>query len=142
MGGIYPRNGISKSKSTNAHLEFAEFGADFPVGRMDAEIAQVRVDGDPFEVAITEVEGLLEGAGGKLAVVGKGVTAGKVVVDEGVLGAEADEVFIDAEAVGEFAAAGVIIAEDLQGFDEPRVALDNALHETDFQIQVALFASS
>ena len=61
---------------------------------MDAEIAQVRVDGDPFEVAITEVEGLLEGAGGELAVVGKGVAASEVVMDEGVLGAEADEVFI------------------------------------------------
>ena len=50
----------------NADFHPADFGLDLPEQGMLAEIPKVRVPGDPFESAVSEVERPFERRGGKL----------------------------------------------------------------------------
>ena len=63
-------------------------------------------------------------------------------MNQGIIGTQTRQLFIDLEPVGEFATAGVGVAQNLQGFDIIRIAADNSFEKTDFHIQVAQFLTS
>jgi hypothetical protein len=101
-----------------------------------AQALEVGVFGQPSEVAVAENEGFFEGCGGEIDFAVKGVAAGEVVKDDGIAGLDLGELFIYVEAVAEAAALGVVVAEELQGFDVLGLAAEQSFQEADFDVQI------
>lgn len=106
---------------------------------MFAQVREVGILREPFEIAVAIFEGAFEGFGGLVELAGEGIAAGEIVLDERVVRLHFGEALVDFEPEGVFAALGVIVAEDLQGVDILRIAADQPFQEPYFNIQVALF---
>jgi hypothetical protein len=117
-------------------VHFADLGFDFEKDRVLAQGAKVRILGEPFEIPVAEGKRFLERVGGRVHLTDERVAAGEVVEDEGIVGFEAGQFFVDLKALIVTAALGVVIPEKLEGFDVFGIAPHDALHELDFDIQV------
>lgn len=106
--------------------------------RLGAELFQIRVLGQPGEIAITEQQGFFERQNGALKFLGERVTAGEIVKNQRVLRLKAREVFIHFEAFSEEAALGVVVAEQLERIHVIGIPADDPLDKLNLGIEVAL----
>src|SRR5262245_48629137 len=104
---------------------------------MLAEFAKVGVAGEPFEVAVTQSERLFERSGGGFKFAIQGVAAGQIVKNQRIARLKAGQFLVHFKTELESAALGVMIAKDLKGLDISWIAPDYALHEGDFDVQIA-----
>ena len=120
-------------------LKPADFGANLFVSGVLAHIVQVGVFVHCFEIAVSEVDGGMEGFQGQFQLAGERVAAGEVVLDDGIAGAQPGQALVNFQPFGVVAAAGVIIAQYLQGLNVSRVAADDAFKKKNLQVQVLQF---
>src|SRR6266487_832822 len=117
----------------------SELAPDFLEGGILAEIAKVRVLQQPLEVVEALGDRLGESANGLVDLSGNRIAAGQVVEHGGVIRLDARQMLAGLEALVKFAAPGVVLAEHLPRVGTPRIALDDAFHEPDLDVEVALF---
>src|ERR1043165_2211328 len=87
-----------------------------------AQCLQIRVAREPFEIAIAEVEGHLDGLDGFLEFARERKAAREVVEHERVLRFELRELLVDLQTFLDAAALGVVVAQDLQRLHVSRIA--------------------
>ena len=104
---------------------------------MFAQEPQVRISGQPLEVAITKRKRLFQGGGGQIKFGIQRMTASQIIEHERILRFKAGELFVYFEAVGVSAALGVMVAQDLERLDVFSVAFDDPFQEADFSIEVS-----
>ena len=104
---------------------------------MLAERTQVRVPGQPFEIAIPEQQRPFEGGRGPGHVAGQRVTASEIVKDQRVARLELRQPLVDFEAVFELPPLAVIVPQQLQGFDISGIAPNNPFQKCDLDFQVS-----
>jgi hypothetical protein len=107
--------------------------------RVGAEFFQVGILGEPFEIAVAQLDGLVERAEGAVKFIGERVAAREVVKHERIAWFEARETFVHVQSLGETAALGVMVAEQLQGVHIIWIAAHQPLDELDFHIEFTLF---
>ena len=120
-------------------LHPAKFGLNALIVGVLAEVFEIGVPGQMFEAAVAQIDGGFQGFDGRGQLVGERVAAGQIVVDDGVGWAELGQAFVDPQAFGVAPAAGVIVAQDFEGFDVGGVAAREALEEENLQVQVSQF---
>ena len=81
------------------NLQVAQLGADSLIKGMAADVLQVGIFGQPFKVAITHAQRAFESASGLRRPVDERIAARQVVKDEGIVGTELGELFVDFETV-------------------------------------------
>src|SRR4051812_44352032 len=112
--------------------DYADFyGADFFADFFEevffvAELLQVGVAHEPAEIIITLFNGFDEGVGGTIEPADQGVAAGEVVKNGRIPRLKPGQLLVHFQAIFEIAAACVIVAKDLEGFDEFRVTANDA----------------
>jgi dihydroflavonol-4-reductase len=123
-----------------AHLDLhgAQFGPNFLILRMTPDILQIRIFGQPFEVAIAKKESALESMEGIIDALRKRVAARQVVEHQRILRTEMRQLFINAQALAITPPARVVVAQDLQRLHVGRIAPDHAFEEPDLDVEVAL----
>jgi hypothetical protein len=142
LAPLRPRVKASASGSGNFDLHLPDFVFNRPVERMFAELAEVRVAGEPFEIVVTKRKRLVQGSGRQIEIAVQGVTAGQIVKNEWVARLKAGQSFVHFKAEVVLAALRVMIAENLEGFDVFGVSPDNSFHESNFNVKVSnLFAA-
>src|SRR5438105_1124298 len=109
---------------------------------MLAQGPEVRIAGQPFEVAIAQGEGFFQGAGGHVKFAVERVAASEVVENERVAGFEPGKALVYFEAAVVGATLGIMIAQNLEGLDVMGVAPDDPFHESDLDFQLAHFFAS
>ena len=100
---------------------------------------QIRVLEQPLEVVKSFGDGPAESRDAILNVAHQRIAAGELVKGVGVVGLDFGQMFVRLEALVEFAATRLIVAQNPPGFGELRVAFDDPFHEADFDIQIPLF---
>ena len=109
--GVEGNGAEMRGASVNGHIhrggegrgrELARFGFHLADFRLDVvengllpEFFQIRIAREPGEIAVTELQGAFQGEGGALKLFGEGIAAGEVVKDEGIIGLQPGEAFID-----------------------------------------------
>ena len=106
------------------------------------EFLDVAVGKEPFGVVVAEVHGAVEGGDGFVAQAREAEAAGEVVVDERVAGQQGRELIIHAQTIFITAAAGVVVAQNLEHLDVAQVAPGEALEEGNLNVEIALFAGA
>lgn len=117
--------------------EGTEFGADFAVNRVLSQFPQIRIAAEPFQVAIAEIESVIQRIGGLLELAGERVAAGEIVMSHRIFRTMLDEPLVDAQTVLEAAAFRVVIAEQAQGVHVSGVTAHQTLEKRNFDIEVA-----
>lgn len=128
--------------SGHLDLHLLDFVLDVGVTGVLAQAPQVRIPGEPFEIAVTEKERLVQGRNREIEFAVKRVAARQVIKHQRVAGFEHGQLLVHFQTVAVFAPLSVVISQKLQGFDVFRVAPDNAFHEGDFDLEVAKFSAS
>ena|SRR5581483_582605 len=119
------------------HLHLADFVLNRAVDGMFAQRAKVGIFGEPFKIAVPKQQCFFQSSRSAVELAVQGIAASQVVKDKRIARFKPGQPFVDLQAVFEFAALGIVIAEDLQGFDVLRVATNKTFEETDFHIKVA-----
>lgn len=122
----------------NSDFHRLDAGADSLVERMLAKFGQIRVFGHPFEIAVTQVQRAVQCRRGQLKAFRERITASQVVVHRGIGGAEPGKLLVHSEPLFEPSTARVIVAQDLEGINVRRIALDDAFQEADLDVETAL----
>lgn len=140
-----PNNSHVRTMGVLSRFDFdlhpPDFVLDVAVNGMFAQRTEVGVFREPLKIVVTEAKGLVQSGGGAVEFLVQRIAARQVVKHQRIARFEAGKTFINFETVLELAALGVMIAEDLKGFDVAGVPDDDSLEETDFDIQIArLFA--
>lgn len=99
--------------------------------------AQVRIFGEPFEIAIPEFERFFQRCCRKVEITVQRIAARKIIKNQRVVRLKPRQALIDFEAVIVFATLRVMVAKYLQRFNESRVPADDPLHKTNLNIQLA-----
>src|SRR5690349_18812185 len=121
-------------RSGDLDLHFPDFLLDGAVAGVLAELAQIGIAREPFEIAVAEGEGFFEGTRGEVEFTIERVAAGEIVKDKRIFWLKAGQLFVHLQAVVEVAALGVVVAEDLQSFDVLRGAANDSLHEGNLDV--------
>jgi len=100
---------------------------------------QIAIFAHVAKIAIAELDGAAQDFQGLLRFFEQGVAARKIVVCQGIVGAEADEALIDLQTLGETALEREIVALDAENIDKIGVPLEKAAEEFQLEIQLALF---
>ena len=106
---------------------------------MLAELVEIRILGQPLEIAVAEDQSLFEGFHRLINFAVKGVTAGEVIKDHWIARLQPGQLPVHPQAMIMFTALGVIVSQHLQRLDALRVAADKPLQEGDFDIQLPGF---
>ena len=104
---------------------------------MLTEVAEVRVLGQPLEIAVSECQGPFEGLRRSVNFAVKGVTARQVVEDQWIARLETGQLLVNSQAVIMFSALAIVVSQYLQGLDILRVAADQPLEKGDLDIEFA-----
>lgn len=123
-------------ESGNLHIHLPNLCFDIAEDGMFAQGPQIRVPGEPLEIAIAERERLIEGAGGHVDFTRERVTAGEIIKHERITGFKTRQLLIHLETLLEFPALSVVVAEELKGFDVIGIAPYDSLHELNFYVEV------
>ena len=110
---------------------------DRPVQRVFAKEPQIRVSGQPLEIAVTEREGFLQRGGSEVKFRIQGMAAGQIVENQRIARFETRQLFVDLQATLVSAALSVVVAQDLERLDIIGVAVDDSFQEADFNIEVS-----
>jgi hypothetical protein len=102
---------------------------------MFSKLAQIRILGQPTEIAITERQSLIKSGCGPANLTDKRATASEIVKGERIAWFEPRKPLIYSEAVLELSAPGIMASEKLEGFDKPGIPSDDTLQKGDFDIQ-------
>ncbi len=106
--------------------------------RMGSQLFEVRVSHQPPEIVVALVDGTAERHHGCFELAHQRITAREVVKHGRVVRAEPRQLLIDLQPPFKSPPLRIIIAENLQRLDVLRIALDDALQKTDFDIEVSL----
>jgi hypothetical protein len=115
-----------------------DFFLEVAVDGLCAKFFQIGVFGKPCEIAVAEAECFFQGAGGAGELFGERVAAREVVKDERVLRFEVREAFVHLQPFRKTSTPGVVIAEELERVHIIWIAADDALHEFNPRIEIAL----
>lgn len=137
----YGSQALAQIALPNLHLHPADFVGDVAVERVLAEGAEVGIFGQPFEIAVTELEGVVQRRYRQVQFAVEGVAASEIVEDQRVARFEVGQSLVHGEAVIEPAALGVVVAEHLQRFDVVGVAGHDAFQKANFDVEIARFLS-
>ena len=110
--------------------------ADRFVKRMAANAPEVRIATQPFEIAITQVEGLMEGCDRPGWLTGEGQAAGKIVAAHCIARPQFHQPLIHGQPPLIPPATRVVVPQYLQRFNESWIAPDHAFQKTDLDIQI------
>src|SRR5262249_19685087 len=117
-------------------LERANLGLGLFEERMLPEIFQVGILDQRLKIPIAVVDGLAQRGHGLLDFLRPRITAGQIVKRHRVLRPQRDEAAVHAEAFLEFAAARIVVAQHLKGFNVLRVATHHAFEEGNLNVQI------
>lgn len=106
---------------------------------MFAQRPQIRVFGQPFEIAVTQRERLVERGRGQIHRAGEGIAARKIVEDQRIARFKPRQLLVHFEAILIFTALGVMIPQKLQGLDVFRIATHDPFHELYLDIELPRF---
>jgi len=106
------------------------------------EIDEIGIPGQPLEIAITEIQRAFQGADRLVKLLGQRIASGEIVVHERILGAQLGELHVHPQAFLDLSAAGIIVPQNLQRFDKGRIASDDSLDESDFDVQISPFGAA
>ena len=124
-------------RSTDFDLHFPDLVPDGAEAGVLSKPLKVRVFGEPSEITVAEREGFFEGRSGEVNLPVQGVAASEVVEDQRVARFNPGELFVHVEAVNVAAALGIVVAEELQGFDVFGLAVQQSFKKANFDIQIA-----
>ena len=131
-----PPSGNAQSRSVNFDLNLPDFILNALVDGMFTQRPKVRIFCQPLEIPVAQEQRFFQSCGSHVQFAIKRITASEVVKNQRITRLKPGQLFVDLEAVSEFAALGVVVAQDLESFDVLWVAADNPLKKADFDIKV------
>src|SRR4051794_37936626 len=131
----------AKECSANSHPNVAQLGPDAAINRLLSKIVQVGVFGQPFEIAVTKVDGCFEGDSGLIVVFREAKAAREIVKNQRIPRTQEREFLIDPQAGQELTTPGVIVPEELESVQITWIALNNPFQKPYFDVQVAFLGA-
>jgi hypothetical protein len=125
--------------SSDSYLHFPDFVFDNAVERMFAQLTQVRIASQPLEIAVSKQQSSIEGRSRLIHLAGKRITAGEIVKDERVPWFEPRQQIVYLEAIIELSALGIVVSQQLQGFNVSIFTPDDPFKKSNFNIQLPRF---
>src|ERR1051326_7005827 len=121
------------SDDFDRHL--ANFILNAAVAGMLAKTSQVRIFGEPFEIAVAQSERPLQSGRGKVEFAIERVASRQIVKPERVAGFKSGQLLIHTQAVIVTATLRVMVSQYLQRFHIFWIAPHDSFHEGDFDLQ-------
>src|SRR5579885_423621 len=130
-------HGIPAGDSTNLDFQPLDFVLNLAILRLSAKVLQVRVAGQPGEIAVAQLQGAFQGKGGAIKLASERITAGQIVKDHRLVRLQPRQTLVQLQPFQVTSALRVKISQQFQRVHVIGVPADETFEELDFDVEVA-----